>query len=249
MSIPSDHSHRSWPPPARQWSVFMRWHDLLFMHWPVPAASLRPLIPVGLELETFDGSAWVGVVPFRMSGIRHRLLPPVPGTAAFPELNVRTYVTIGGKPGVWFFSLDAANRLAVRAARWAFNLPYYDATMSCTREATGGRVSYGSTRTHGGAPPATFAARYQPTGPAFRSGAGSLEYFLTERYCLYSADGQGRVFRGEILHAPWPLQPAECETERNTMTQPIGLDLPDAKPLLHYAEVLDVVAWGLEPAS
>src|SRR5688500_5474109 len=144
MSVVIDNSHRPWH--ARPWSVFMRWHELLFMHWPVPAAALRPLIPAGLELDTFDGSAWLGVVPFRMSGIRRRLLPPVPGTAAFPELNVRTYVTAGAKPGVWFFSLDAANRLAVRVARWTFHLPYYDATMSCTRDRAG-EVAYRSTRT------------------------------------------------------------------------------------------------------
>src|SRR5688572_8640413 len=208
MPVPTDHTHRPWPAPARPWSVFMRWHELLFMHWPLPAAALRPLIPAGLELDTFDGAAWLGVVPFRMSHIRHRLLPPVPGTAALPELNVRTYVTAGGKPGVWFFSLDAASRLAVRGARWRFHLPYYDAVMSCPRDDSG-TIAYQSTRTHRNAPPARFAARYRPIGPPVRAGAGTLEHFLTERYCLYSADAAGQVFRGEITHVPWPLQPAE----------------------------------------
>jgi len=142
------------------------------MHWPVPAEALRPLIPPALAVDTFDGQAWVGVVPFRMSGIRAHFLPPIPGTAAFPELNVRTYVTIDGKPGVWFFSLDAANRLAVRVARWTFHLPYYDATMSCTRDGAG-EVAYRSTRTHRHAKPAAFAARYRPTGLTFRASAGS----------------------------------------------------------------------------
>jgi uncharacterized protein YqjF (DUF2071 family) len=247
MTVPQDHAHRPWPAPARPWSVFMRWHELLFIHWPVPAAALRPFVPAGLELDTFGGEAWLAVVPFRMSGIRRRPLPAVPGTAAFPELNVRTYVTAAGagKPGVWFFSLDAANRLAVRVARWQFHLPYFDAAMSCTR-AAGGTVDYRSTRTHRRAAPAGFEARYRPTGPTARAAPGSLEHFLTERYCLYSANRTGHVFRGEIAHVPWPLQPAGCDVARNTMADPIGLKLPDVKPLLHYADVLDVVAWGLE---
>ncbi len=244
--IPTDHAHRPWPVPARSWSIFMRWHQLLFMHWPVPAAVLRPLVPAPLQLDTFDGQAWVGVVPFRMSGIRKRFLPPIPGTAAFPELNVRTYVTAGGKPGVWFFSLDAANRLAVRAARWSFGLPYFDARMRCgndTERADG--VDYSSTRTHRGAPPAEFAARYCPAGPVIRSSPGTVEHFLTERYCLYAERGE-TLFRGDIAHAPWPLQPAEAQIKRNRMVESIGLALPNAGPLLHYAERLDVIAWNLE---
>src|SRR5262249_14421600 len=158
-------------------------------------------------LDTFDGSAWIGVVPFRMSGIRHRICPPVPGTSAFVELNVRTYVTAGGKAGVWFFSLDAASRLAVLGARWRLHLPYFDARVRCDRR-TDGWIDYESRRTHRGAKPATFAARYRPTGPPTQSLPGTLEQFLTERYCLYSADPSGRCYRGEIAHIPWPLQPA-----------------------------------------
>ena len=244
MPLAPDNAHRPWPVPARRWSVFMRWHELLFMHWPVPAAALRPLIPGGLELDTFGGEAWLGLVPFRMSGIRRRPLPPVPGTAAFAELNVRTYVTAGGKPGVWFCSLDAANRLAVRVARWRFHLPYYDARITCTPAA--GTVAYRSTRIHRNAPPAEFAARYRPTGVASRSAPGTLEHFLTERYCLYSASRGGQIFRGEIAHVPWPLQPAECDVERNTMAEAAGVRLPDARPLLHYSQSIDAVAWGLE---
>jgi uncharacterized protein len=161
LDIPT--AHRPWPVPHRPWAGFMRWHELLFIHWPVPAGSLRPLIPAGLELETFDGAAWLGVVPFRMSGCRVRGLPPVPGLSAFPELNVRTYVSAEGKPGVWFFSLDAASWLAVRGARWLFHLDYFDARMSVARK--GNEIDYRSTRTHRHARPAEFAARYRPTGP------------------------------------------------------------------------------------
>jgi uncharacterized protein YqjF (DUF2071 family) len=218
------------------------------MHWPVPAAALRPLVLPGLDLDTFAGEAWLGVVPFRMTGIRHRLGPALPWVSAFAELNVRTYVTAGGRPGVWFFSLDAANPLAVRVARWQFRLPYFDARMAAAADGADG-VRYASERTHRGAPPAGFAARYRPTGPAYRSDAGTLEHWLTERYCLYAADARGRVFRGEVEHAPWPLQPAEAEVERNTMGDQIGVRLPDAAPpLLHFARRVDVVAWGLQPA-
>jgi uncharacterized protein YqjF (DUF2071 family) len=223
----------------------MTWEDLLFAHWPVPAAALRPLVPPPLDLDTFDGSAWLGIVPFRMRGVRLRGLPAIPGTSAFPELNVRTYVTAEGKPGVWFFSLDAASRIAVRAARAWFHLPYFDARMESWR--TGTEVAYSSRRTHRGAPPAEFAARYRPTADAYSPTRGSLEHFLTERYCLYAGDSANadgsRLWRGEIHHQKWPLQPAEAEIMRNTMTAPLALRLPDTPPLLHFARRLDVVAW------
>jgi hypothetical protein len=234
--------------------MHMAWLDLLFAHWRVPSAALRPLIPPALELDEFDGSAWIAVVPFRMSGVRPRFGPSVPGLSDFPELNVRTYVTKDGKPGVWFFSLDATNRLAVRAARRFFHLPYMDAEMACQpspdpSRIAGGEISYKSRRTHKGEPPADFAAAYGPTGEVFYAQPGSLEYFLTARYCLYAADAQGRVYRGEIDHPDWPLQPAWAEIERNTMTNPIGLTLPDDKPHLLFARKLDVVAWLPESAE
>lgn len=222
----------------------MRWHDLLFMHWPLPPAALRPLIPESLELETYGGAAWLGVVPFRMSRVGPRLARRLPWVSAFPELNVRTYVASEGKAGVWFFSLDAANPLAVRAARRCFHLPYYDARMSCSER--DGWIDYRSRRTHRGAAPGEFAGRYRPVGPEYRSTAGELDHWLTERYCLYSAAKDGQLFRGEIHHAPWPLQAAEAEVEVNTVAAQAGIELPDAPPLLHFARFLDVVAWGLE---
>ena len=227
--------------------MFMRWHELLFMHWSFPPEAVRPLIPKKLQLDTFDGRCWIGVVPFRMSKVRARFLPPIPGTSAFPELNVRTYVTARGKPGVWFFSLDATSRLAVRGARWSFNLPYFDARMRCERDlGTPGTIDYESTRTHRNAPPAEFAARYGPTGAVYRASVGSLEHFLTDRYCLYSADRRGNVYRGEIAHAPWPLQPADARVGRNRMLEQLKVAIPNTPPLLHYAELLDVIAWRPE---
>ena len=234
--------HRPYPLPNGPWVLSMSWRDLLFMHWPVPESVLRPLIPSSLRIDTFDGSAWLGVVPFRMTGVSPRFLPGVPPLSNFPELNLRTYVSAGGKPGIWFFSLDAHNPVAVRIARATFKLPYFDAKMSCrTFEDT---VRYESTRTHRGAPEASFVGSYRPTGKTFDSKPGTLENFLTERYCLYAADSKERVRRGDIHHSMWPLQRAEVEVEKLVMTGQIGLDQPTSEPLLHYARRLDVVAWS-----
>lgn len=241
----TNRTHRQWPAPRYPWLLAMRWHDLLFMHWPVPSAALRDYIPRGLAIDTFDGTAWIGVVPFRMSGVRPRLVPPLPGLSAFPELNVRTYVTAEGKPGVWFFSLDAANPVAVEGARDVFHLNYYLADMRCER--FGDEVHHRSERVRANdrIPPGTFAARYRPVGPAYEAAPGSLDAWLTDRYCLYAANRKGRLWRCDIDHAPWPLQPAEAEVERNTMTEQIRLALPETKPLLHFSRYLEVIAWGL----
>jgi uncharacterized protein YqjF (DUF2071 family) len=185
-----------------------------------------------------------------MSNVRPRFVPGLPWLSAFPELNVRTYVTRDGKPGVWFLSLDAARLLAVRVARAKFHLPYFHARMRC--EEREGWIEYASERVDSksgrAAPPAAFTARYRATGPIFHARAGTLEHFLTARYCLYaqSPDGQvqGQLLRGEIDHAPWPLQIAECEVERNSMLAAHGLPTRTEPPLLHFARRLDVAAWG-----
>jgi uncharacterized protein YqjF (DUF2071 family) len=217
------------------------WHDLLFAHWAVDPAVLLPHIPAGLEIDTFKGRAWLGIVPFRMSGVRLRWTPPLPWLSAFPELNVRTYVTAEGKPGVWFFSLDAANPVAVAAARLSFHLLYFNARMKCSE--VDGWIEYESERSHPGAPGAVFEAQYRPAGEFFEAQQGTLEYFLTERYCLYSAS-DGRIYRGEIHHPPWLLQPAEAQLTRNSMAAAAGLAVPADLPLLHFAKRQDMVAWA-----
>lgn len=226
---------------AGRWVLAMGWHDLLFAHWRVPAEVLRPLIPSALAIDDFGGDAWIGVVPFRMAGVRPRGLPAIGPASAFPELNVRTYVRHGGRPGVWFFSLDAASRVAVRLARATFHLPYFDARMSCGTRADGG-VDYASERTHRGAPGAVFRAVYRPKGPVFTSRPGSLEHWLTERYSLYAADGRGHVYRGDVAHGPWPLQEAEATIEACDMTRLLGWSLPSARPHLVFARGLEVTA-------
>ncbi|HLZ73182.1 MAG TPA: DUF2071 domain-containing protein [Dehalococcoidia bacterium] len=234
--------YRPYPPPCGPWLLAQTWSDLLFVHWPVPAEALRPLLPAGLPLDTFDGAAWLGVVPFRMSGVRPRLLPALPWLSTFPELNVRTYVVRDGRPGVFFFSLDAGNPAAVALGRGAFRLPYFRARMLSTRGQT---IAYVSERRHRGAPPARFVGEYAPVGPAAPPPRGSLAHFLTARYCLYAADRAGRLYRAEIDHAPWPLQPATATIAANTMSSAHGIAPPEQPPLLHFARRLAVRVWPL----
>ncbi len=217
---------------------------LAFLHWPIDPAVIRPLIPQGLELDTFEGQAWIGIVPFRMEATRVRFAPPLPSAHEFAELNVRTYARHGSRSGVWFFSLDAASRVAVRAARLLFNLPYYDAEMRIERE--GATVRYRSNRVHAGAAPARFDGRYIPVGPVFRAVPGTLDHFLAERYCLFARSRRGELGVLDIHHAPWPLQRATAAIEINTMVDGLGIRLPAAPPVAHFAECIDVAAWNLE---
>jgi uncharacterized protein len=219
------------------------WHDLLFAHWPLPPSAIRPLVPSQLTLDTFDGQCWVAVTPFRLSGIRSRGLPPLPGLSRFPELNVRTYVTLGGKGGVYFFSLDAANLPAVWAARAFFHLPYFHAVMKS--EERGGVIHYYSRR-HRAA--AELRAHYAPRAGVQLRKPGSLEHWLTERYCLYTTH-KNQVYRAEIHHLPWPLQDAEAEFETNTVAAAAGIVLPEIAPLLSFARRLEVLIWPLQRAS
>ncbi len=225
----------------------MRWVDLLFAHWPVPAEALRPLIPAGLELDTFGGSAWLGVVPFRMEDVAPRLLPAIPRLSAFPEINVRTYVRRGRRSGVWFLSLDAASRPAVEGARLGFHLPYYKAGMSS--DTVAGWVEYRSHRDDERGSAAAFSARYRPVGPVEHASPGSLAAFLTDRRGLFAADRAGRLSWTAIRHDPWPLQPAEAEIRVDTMAAAHGITLPDEQPVLQFTKRLDVVAWWPRPIA
>lgn len=232
-------SHRPWPMPRGPWIMRMTWHDLLFAHWRVDEALLRPHIPAGLLLQAFDGSAWLGLVPFRMTGIRLRGLPPLPTTGRFAEINVRTYVSDGEKPGVWFISLDAHSRLAVAIARRWFRLNYVNARIKCSG---GACLAYDSRRC--GDVRADFVASYEPRGEVFHAKPGTLEHFLTERYCLYAGNRAGGVYRAEIHHEPWPLQRATMELRCNTMAAPLGVDLAGEPQSLLFTRRLDVAVWS-----
>lgn len=235
--------HRDRPPPDRPWSSRQTWCDLLFAHWPVPREALRPLVPPELDIQEMEGSAWIGVVPFRMEGVAPRFVPALPWLSAFPELNVRTYVAHRGVPGLWFLSLDAARWLAVRAARRFFHLPYHHARMQVAER--GGRVAYRSVRLD--EPRGLrFEADYEPVSEPREAEPGTLEHWLTERYRLYAADDNGASYRVEVHHRPWPLQEARAHIEVNELLEPHGVALPDPPALLHFARRVAVAVWWPE---
>lgn len=244
---------RTWnrprPVPPGRWVMTQRWNDLLFAHWPIPVSALAPLIPSGLQLDTFQGSAWLGVVPFWMDRIKLRGLPAVPGARSFPELNLRTYVTDPRTrtPGVYFFSLDASNLLAVTFARTFFRLPYFWSEMHIQQPSE--REFVFSSRRRLVPEPVVFKARYRGLGPTRRlveSRSGTLEYFLTERYCLFTRNAHGEPVRANIHHVPWPLEEAEADIEHNDLAAAIGIQLPNQPPVLHYSRRLAVYVWQLE---
>lgn len=236
--------HRPWPVPDRPWLMGQSWVRLLFAHWRVDAGELRRVVHPLLPIDSFDGSAWIGVTPFRVEGLRLHLTPPLPLVHSFGEVNVRTYVTVDGRPGIFFFSLDAASRFAVESARRIYRVPYFHARMGLRR--AGDELEFHSRRTQGDGPPAELRVRYRPDGgERFEPRPGTLEHFLTERYCLYTLDERQRVLRGDIHHEPWRIRTATASIAANTMGRQIGLEL-DARPLLHLAERQDVLFWRLQ---
>jgi uncharacterized protein YqjF (DUF2071 family) len=220
------------------------WHHLLFLHWAVSPERLRPLVPPELELDLFDGRAYVGLIPFTMTGVRPVWAPAVPGLSSFHETNVRTYIHCAGRdPGVWFFSLDAANPVAVALARAFFHLPYYHARMRLEHMA--GAIAYTSRRLRPRSSPATCAITAVPLGSAAPAQAGTLEHFLVERYFLY-ATHRGRLHRGQVHHTPYPLQAAEVTALDETMLAAAGIARPDETPLGHFARRVQVEVFPLQ---
>ena len=202
---------------------YQRWSGLLFAHWRVPVALLRPLIPRELEIDTFQQEAWLGLVPFHMSGVRPACCPALPFVSEFHETNIRTYVHFKGRePGVWFLSLDAACRLAVEVARWKWHLPYFRAEMDLRRE--GDEVRYSSRRIDSRSPRRADVDISIRIGESLNPEPGvsveqwTLEHFLAERYVLYANDHRGRLLRGRVHHSPYPLRSAEVVSCRQTLT-------------------------------
>jgi uncharacterized protein len=232
--------HRPWPVSPRRWVMGQTWEDLLFAHWRVPLEAVRDHVPHELEVELHDGSAWLGVTPFRIAGVRARGMFPLPRVSSFLELNVRTYVRAAdGKPGIWFFSLDASSRAAVEVARRVYKLPYFQARISAERR--GQWIDYECARLEQRG--RVFSGRYRPEGDVFHAEPGSLAWFLAERYCLYTTDSRGALQRADIHHELWPLQGAEAEIGLSTIA-PIELD---GTPLCHFSRRQDVLIWPLEP--
>jgi uncharacterized protein YqjF (DUF2071 family) len=226
------------------WIMHQRWHDLLFAHWPVDVEGLRRAVPEPLELDLYAGQPWLGIVAFRLSGVKLRGLPEIPLVSHFTEINVRTYVRYGGQRGVYFLSLDADNPLAIAIARPWFRLNYRRARIVAVRRDAGGTRFVSSSSGHSSGAPG-FSAAYIPTGPAFTPERGSLSRWLTERYSYFAVGRRGQVWRCDVWHAPWELRKAEAEIEANTLSASHGIELPDCEPLLHYAEQMDARIWPL----
>jgi uncharacterized protein len=222
--------HRPWPLKRERWLMGQTWQRLLFAHWRVAPEALRPHVPEALVLEEWDGSAWLGLTPFRLAGLRLHGAPPLPLLSSFLELNCRTYVRRGDRPGIWFFSLDASSRVAVEAARRTYRLPYRWAHI----EFENGR--FAAERRDGAG---SFRAEYRGKGGPAPAEAGTLEHFLVERYCLYAGNGE---VRAEIHHPPWPLEAAEATVDAEGIA-PVPLE---DGPMCHYAGRQDVVVWRPE---
>jgi len=232
--------------PDGRWSVAMRWQNLLFAHWPIEIGALRPLIPEALAIDTFDGQAWIGIVPFRLT-IRYRCMP---WSLSFPEVNVRTYVKRGRQSGVWFLSLDAHSRLAVAVARRQYALPYHLALMRMRADGDNCQaISFKSHRRGVDCPDAALELQYRPLGKSLHPRPGTLEHWLTERYSLFAVGEGGRIAYGQIDHRPWRLRRAEAKFDINTMFRPLGIATPVDQPLLHFSRRIDAVAWRLRYAS
>ena len=232
--------HRPWPLPREPWVMAQGWHNMLFVHWPVPPAALRRLVPAGVVLDTYEGIAWLGVTAFVVANARIRGVPAVPGLSTFAEVNLRTYVTTDDKPGVLFVSLDAASVAAVLGARAWFRLPYFIAAGQM--EPREGWLRFTSRRDHPGAPPARFSARYRASPRRRVPGGAGLTRWLVERYCLYCA-ADGALLRAEIHHEPWPIEAAEAVIEDNTLPDAADLRVQDEDALLHFSHGVDAVVW------
>lgn len=226
------------------WIMRQRWHHLLFAHWPVEYEKLRAAVPRELDLDAFGGEVWLGLVVFGLSGIKLRWLPEVKPLASFPEVNLRTYVTYRGQPGVYFISLDADNPVAVAiASRW-FQLNYYDAEIRYTRDADG--LHFNSRRIQRRLPEAKLDVTYAPADSLTAGAPGGLrlQEWLTERYCYYVAKDD-QVRRCDIDHRPWSLQHARADFRENSIALPFGIELDGAGALLHYCRYMEARIWPL----
>jgi uncharacterized protein len=244
-------SQKPRPLPSGRWAMTQRWNDLLFAHWPVPVSSLASLLPDWLDVDTYQGSAWLGVVPFWLDRIKIRGVPSVPGVRSFPDLNLRTYVRdrYTGTPGIFCFSLDASNLVAIAVARMIYHLPYYWAEMRLEQRSEREFAFY-SRRLFAGRQ-VMFKARYRGLGPTHKTAemrAGTFEHYITERTCLFSSNRSGQPIRANLHYVPWPLEEAEAEIECNDLPSTVGLELPQLDPVLHYTRRLAVYIWPTELA-
>ncbi len=242
-------SHRPRQLPLGRWAMTQRWNDMLFAHWPVPAQTLAEKLPDELQVDTFQGSAWLGVAPFWMDRMKIRGVPPIPGARSFPALSLRTYVRDQrtGVPGMYFFSLDVSSLLAVGVGKVFYHMPFHWAQMRLEQKSDREFSFYG--RRLLSSWPVAFRARYKGLGPTHKlaeNRSGTLENFLMERSCLFARNRAGQTIRASLHHVPWPLEEAEAEIEQNDLAASIGICLPNEKPVLYYSRRLAVYIWPAE---
>lgn len=237
-------THRPWPIISKNWIIRQAWSNVLFTHWPISAELLRPHIPRSLEIDTFDGTAWLSVVVFVMEGIYLRGLSALSVTPKFAEVNVRTYVQRNGKPGVYFMSLDVGDLASLMIAKRWYRLPYKAAQISSNKE---GQTFFCQSQRKGQAKvPIGFHANYIPLAEVYISKKGTFDHWLTERYCFFSTDKRANIYCGEIHHQPWPLQKVDTEICRNSLFTPFQFDLSDEKTIAHFSKGLDSFFWNIK---
>lgn len=242
MHLLNNAAHRPWPVPSNNWIMRQKWRNFLFMHWPVNPELVSNLIPSPLRLDTFQGYAWLGYIAFLMDGIYPRALPKLPLTRRFPEINVRTYVQYDGKPGIFFLSIDVKNWASLKIARHWYHLPYHSSNVSIEHKGT--TFSFQSIRNENNRH-ISFKALYKPISDVFSPEEGTLDHWLTERYCLYSRDKTSNIYCGEIHHLPWPLQKAEFEIQSNSLLSPFNINLRNTNPIAHYSGGVDALIWNI----
>ena len=230
------------------WVMHQTWENLLFMHWPIDFDHLRSLVPPELEIDTFEGQAYVTMIPMHMNNIHLHDLPAVPGTREFPEINLRTYVRMNDEPGIFFFTIDSGSSFASWVARHTFFLPYIYSKMSFREESDGFHLESKRPNSHH-AKKAEFSGSYHPVGEEYQTREGTLEHFLVERYAMYDKGPGGDFFKGNVQHPPWRIQKAEANIEINTVPEAAGIDLGDAVPMLLFAYNTEVLCWPMVPVQ
>ncbi|MFC4619557.1 YqjF family protein [Camelliibacillus cellulosilyticus] len=243
MNLLDETEHRPFPLPSKRYIMRQTWRNLLFLHWPIPFEKLRPHIPSSLQIDTFNGTAWIGIILFVLEGIYPRGISFISLTPKFPEINVRTYVKRDGKPGIYFMSIDVENWASLKIAKRWYRLPYHSAQISFRKE---GRIFHcHSIRKGIGNNSISFEGKYAPVSEVYLSKKGTLDHWLTERYCLFSSKNKVGIYCGEIHHQPWPLQKAEIEVVKNTLFTPFHFDLSEVRPIAYFSTGVDSLMWNI----